>query len=106
MSLHTQDRACESDGWITRCACGWVGDHSPTHSVAERQYREHVEEALGADAYYSAPVACRNCGSEHEQGVLVGTHVTVNPCVRCGTVMLNPSNDAWDESKPFRGLFG
>jgi hypothetical protein len=100
MSIHSHEREYDKPGgWITRCACGWQGTHDQSVTLAEAQYRTHIEESLGGDAYYSAPVACRNCGSEHEQGVLLGTHVTSNPCARCGTTMLNPNNEAWHDSK-------
>lgn len=95
-----------------RCECGWEGTERSTsddfaaHDLAFRDYRAHIEEALGASAYYSTTVACRNCGSEHEQGVLIGTHVTSATCSNCGTRMLQPSNDAWDESRSMtRGWF-
>lgn len=113
MSLHADMTGCEHtdrDGkrevfWRARCECGWAGEAHSTSAlseaakVAKLNYRAHVEEALGAQAYYSAPVACKNCGSEHEQGVLIGTHVTSERCTRCGTTMLTPSNDAWNESR-------
>jgi hypothetical protein len=86
------------------CRCGWIGEwrggelHA-MHRHVRSEYREHVEAALGPDAYYAAPVACRNCGAEQEQPILVGTYVTSNPCARCGTTMLSPNNDAWNESR-------
>lgn len=91
--------------WQGRCECGWQGaefstsDFSEAADLAHREYREHVEAELGAMAYYDASAACRNCGSEHVQPVVVGTHVTSAACVRCGTRMLNPRNAAWDESR-------
>lgn len=107
MSIHAERIDCEYVGdvqiWRARCGCGWSGDQHPAqdsqaHDFAAREYLEHVEKALGANAYYTAPVACKNCGSVHEQGVLVGRQVTSERCVRCGTTMLAPNNDAWNES--------
>jgi hypothetical protein len=108
MSLHCDTTACGSiDGriyWQGGCECGWLGERhgdSPNTldnaSAAHRDYKTHVEDALGAEAYYTANVACRNCGSEHEQSILIGTQVTSGKCIRCGTGMLQPSNDAWRE---------
>jgi hypothetical protein len=86
------------------CDCGYIGpwrggETLAMHALLRIDYREHAEAALGADAYYSAPVACRNCGSEHEQPVLIGTYADSAPCARCGTRMLEPNNDAWHESR-------
>lgn len=69
--------------------CGWVSESHGSlglrgNRLARREYQEHVEAALGADAYYNAPVACINCGSQHEQGLLVGTDVWSGTCVLCG----------------------
>lgn len=122
MSLHAYNGDCEHHDeplaedarvtgrvveWRGTCACGWSGPwHSEsTHvaaAAAREDYRAHVEADLGAEAYYDAPAGCRNCGSEHVQGVLVGMHVSSTPCVRCGTTMLQPRNDTWDESRPAR----
>jgi hypothetical protein len=115
MSLHVHHHECGhvDEGavrlifWTSWCDCGWQGGQHWLHETSEaaakasRDYRVHVEEALGAEAYYTTSVACRNCGSEHDQGVLIGTHITSSPCARCGTTMLNPRNDAWDESREF-----
>lgn len=113
MSLHRDMTDCIGRGpadhretfWQGVCDCGWEGQEfstygsSSAHDRARREYREHVEEVLGAEAYYDCNVSCRNCGSSHRQGVLVGTHVTSNACQRCGTNMLEPDNEAWDESR-------
>lgn len=110
MSLHALIDGCghrdTSRGrevfWCGLCECGWEGaEHSGSHAAdyARRDYRQHVEEALGAEAYYTATVGCKNCGSVHEQGVLVGTAVYQNACQRCGTRMLQPSNEIWDEAR-------
>jgi len=103
MSLHSETREYDAkNGWRTICVCGWEGTwHDARRGTdgCHRDYREHVEDALGAAAYYDANVACRNCGSEHSQGVVVGTHVTAAACARCGTVMLSPRNEAWDEAQ-------
>ncbi len=52
---------------------------------SHRHYVEHVEEALGAGAYYMAGVACRNCGSEHDQKLVIGTDIREGTCTRCGS---------------------
>lgn len=106
MSLHVSEINCSSndDGrivWVAACSCGWTSDEydGGNHALARRAYREHVEEVLGVDAYYQAPVSCRNCSSEHTQGVLMGTQVTSENCTHCGVSMLSPNNDAWHEMK-------
>jgi hypothetical protein len=89
------------------CDCGWEGPWHATGSsdeLAHRDYRQHVEAALGAGAYYEADVACRNCGSEHRQGVLVGTFVQSAVCSRCAAKMLDPNNDVWREGRRVRGF--
>lgn len=95
------DRKC---CWQGRCTCGWVGEWhdqgvpvAPT--LAKLDYKCHVEAEMGAQAYYDAPVGCRNCGSQHEQPVLMGLHVTAQACHRCGTTMLQPNNEVWDEMR-------
>ena len=112
MSLHVHLERTEWRGegddrayvvWA-ECECGWRGeDHSHDlhrdHDGARREYREHVEGELGASAYYSCGVQCRNCGSAHEQPVVVGTPVYQARCSRCGQRMLDPRNDAWQESR-------
>lgn len=91
--------------WQAACECGWEGEpiflsvDSEAASKTRRHYRHHIEEVLGAEGYYTAPMACRNCGVEQEQGILVGTHVTSNPCARCGTTMIEPNNEAWHEGR-------
>jgi hypothetical protein len=108
-------RATERGGttifWVGACDCGWQGaEHDTSGSQgadgAHREYREHVEAELGAEAYYDADVACRNCGSHHRQGVLVGTHCMSNVCSRCGTTMLEPDNDVWEADRARDGLWG
>ena len=107
MSLHRETTYCENhDGtveWVGACVCGWQhGEWVPSSRGSDSShaaYRRHVEDALGPDAYINVAVACKNCGSVHEQGILVGTHTMMNPCVRCGTAMLTPDNEAWHESK-------
>lgn len=88
------------------CACGWSGEqltgkegqsYASTKDVID-DYRAHVEEHLGTDAYYDAPVKCRNCASVHEQPCLVG--LTINfwtACTRCGLRELSPDNEAYNE---------
>lgn len=90
--------------WVGACECGWEGEPHPIAAskgadAARADYKDHVESVLGAQAYYDADAHCRNCGSRHRQGVLIGTHVTSAPCQNCGTRMLNPDNEAWDESR-------
>lgn len=113
MSLHAHHHECghaDTDDarlifWMSWCDCGWEGERYWLHLTSEAahrarlEYRNHVEDVLGAEAYYDASVACRNCGSEHVQGVLLGTHVTSGACSRCGTTMLQPRNDTWDEGR-------
>lgn len=101
--IHSYQSDVEQGGWRGTCACGWEGEwHRESTLVAadraQADYLDHVEGALGPNAYYGASVACRNCGSRHEQPVLVGTHVTSNDCINCGTSMLQPDNETWDES--------
>lgn len=90
------------------CGCGWQGELQAGYfSTATRDdYRQHIEEALGGDGYYEAPVACKNCASHHVQSILTGTTVHSENCIRCGTTMLVPRNQAWDDAKPRRGLLG
>lgn len=105
MSLHIDETECHmQDGhtvWVAKCACGYSGEPRPAgeHKTARRDYRQHVEGELGPLAYFAAPVACRNCGSRHEQGILMGTHVSSENCAHCGTTMLSPDNSAWKDSK-------
>ena len=107
MSLHRETTYCENhDGtveWVGACACGWQsGQWTPSNrgtDLAHSEYRQHVEQELGAAAYITVAVACRNCGSTHEQGILVGTHTMSNACQRCGTTMLQPDNEAWHDSR-------
>lgn len=113
MSLHVHHHECrrrDTDAgrevlWVSWCDCGWQGGEwslSAYGEAAERarlDYRQHIEETLGAEGYYTASVGCRNCGSHHEQGVLVGTHVSSASCASCGTRMLQPDNEVWDESR-------
>lgn len=122
MSLHTETTHTIKDdsvgtgkiGWKAACSCGFVGpDQYDDRYIGESDqahadYRAHIEEALGADAYYNANVACRNCGSHHTQPCLVGAHImsSHNVCTNCGTTMLQPDNDVWDESKRRSSLFG
>lgn len=105
MSLHSERHDCskrgDQTGWQASCECGWEGEWRASLGVslqastlAHDDYRAHVEEALGAEAYYQAPVACSNCASHHEQGVLVGTRVREATCMRCGVKALVPDNDA------------
>jgi hypothetical protein len=93
------DRKC---GWMGRCDCGWMGEwHFESTPVAcalvRKDYQAHVEAELGAQAYYDAPVGCRNCGSQHDQPVLVGLHVTSQACHRCGTVTTYYRKDSMRE---------
>jgi hypothetical protein len=110
MSLHSETRECDAvTGWRTICVCGWEGKWHPASTGVDRchaEYRTHVEEALGVDAYYETSVACSNCGSEHNQDIVVGTTVSAAMCSRCGIAMLNPNNDAWDESRANRKMWG
>lgn len=105
MSLHVDTTGFKDRAWHGSCRCGWTSEtthdgHPPNAARAAREdYRMHVEQAMGVDAYYTAPVACRNCGSEHEQGVLLGTYVCSADCIRCGMNMLSPRNDAWNETQ-------
>lgn len=113
MSLHVEQCYCDhrpgrgsgETFWVAACECGWTGvevscsRNSNAASIAKRDYREHIEAALGADAYIDAPVKCRNCGMEGSQGILVGTHVMSNACARCGQTMLSPDNEAWNEDR-------
>lgn len=107
MSLHRETTYCENhDGcveWVGACSCGWQHDEWVSSGrgadSSHDAYRKHVEGALGPDAYLTVPVACRNCGSRHEQGILVGTHTMCNACQRCGTTMLEPDNEAWHDSR-------
>lgn len=110
MSLHVNLTECHGRGpkdarevfWVAACECGWTSDQEHTGDGWKRaklEYRHHVEDALGAEAYYTAPVSCKNCGSEHTQGILVGTHVYENACQRCGTSMLEPDNEAYNEAQ-------
>lgn len=120
MSLHVHHHECGHEGpdharrvfWTSWCDCGWEGPRYWSHETGEaanrarRDYHLHIEETLGAEGYYTAAVACRNCGSHHEQGIVVGTHVTSNRCQRCGTTMIQPDNEVWDEGREFsRGWF-
>lgn len=120
MSLHVHHRECghvdENDVrlifWTSWCDCGWQGNPHWLHETSEaaararRDYNAHIGETMGAEGFYMAPVGCRNCGSHHEQGIVVGTYVDSNPCERCGTTMLQPDNDVWDESRErSRGWF-
>jgi hypothetical protein len=74
----------EAGSWQSLCDCGWVGEMFPDVLASRSDYVKHVEGALGADAYYSAPVACTNCGSEHDQELVIGTDVKGGTCTRCG----------------------
>jgi hypothetical protein len=104
MALHSRETQYEhaSSSWIAECDCGWESERFPEtggglkgHRQARRAYREHVESALGAEAYYLAPVACINCGSEHDQGLLIGTDVWSGSCERCGVGgRLRPNGNA------------
>ena len=96
--------------WAGACDCGFTGESHPSSGsagpdAAHADYREHVETALGAEAYYDAHVACRNCGSRHAQSILIGTHVDSGACSRCGTRMLQPDNETWHENRPSPGIF-
>lgn len=76
------------------CSCGWRGEEhdaqraaqtSLAHGQAKADYREHAEEALGAEAYYEAPAGCLNCSWEGDVSVLIGTDVWGAHCPRCST---------------------
>lgn len=110
MSLHVLHHECghEEHGdrsifWTAWCDCGWQGDRHWLHerseaaNAARRDYALHISEALGAEGFYSAAVACKNCGSRHQQGVLIGTPVYSSPCSNCGQTMVMPDNDVWHE---------
>lgn len=100
--------------WVGACACGWTCDPRASSDygtfgasrMAHEDYRQHVENVLGvAQAYYQAPVRCMNCGSEHEQGVLIGTRVRESVCIRCGVTNLLPDNEAYrDDEERIKGL--
>lgn len=108
MSLHSLDNECIGRGprgaretfWQAHCACGWHGpeyasaDHSEAFGRSRRDYEVHVEEALGAEAYYTAPVGCANCAYEGDASVLVGTDVWGATCPNCGSRgRLRPNNE-------------
>jgi hypothetical protein len=108
MSLHTDISGREQNErgetcWRGRCACGWNGeqhDGSGTYDLARRDYRAHIEEALGAAAYYEACVGCLNCGYAGSAGVLIGTDVWSGTCPRCGAKgRLRPNNDFYREEQ-------
>jgi hypothetical protein len=89
--------------WWGTCSCGWIGERHESDEAqqATEDYRRHIEEALGPAAYISAEVSCFNCGSRHEQSILLGTHVSQNTCARCNRGNLRPDNavsrdaDSW-----------
>jgi ribosomal protein S27E len=111
MSLHVLHHECghldESHGratfWTAWCDCGWQGERffdresSEAANKARREYAQHINETMGAEGFYTAAVACRNCGSRHEQGVLVGTPVYSATCSNCGQRMVKPDNEIWNE---------
>jgi hypothetical protein len=116
MSLHRHISSIEHrDGttyWRSTCDCGWWGGEHPVVGTslvaadfASAEYREHVENELGADAYYPAAVGCTNCGSQHSQPVLIGTHVSSGRCARCGMGTLLPDNEVWHDSRSSRQEF-
>jgi len=86
------------------CACGWETEPQPNHEAVKRAYCAHVEEALGAEAYYTAPVKCLICGSEHDQALVIGIGPDESVCERCGVAgRLRPNNEHWNESQA-RGM--
>lgn len=99
MSLHTYRCEFVNSHIHPSCACGWKGDPQEDVSQAINAYSSHVEEALGADAYYNAPVACANCGSEHQQGLIIGTDVWTGTCDRCGVERRLRPNNVWIAQK-------
>lgn len=116
MSLHREETFCSKNheeliGWQAACACGWEGEghfRIPARDadLAHKDYRNHVEDMLGAEAYYTAPVGCKNCGSRHSQPILIGTPVYQNGCENCGQKFLQPDNAIWDESRASAKLWG
>jgi hypothetical protein len=100
-SVHSYLGIEESDGGlIACCGCGWCSRPWTGESGAPRainDYHDHVVAQLGASAFYSAGVACSNCGSEHDQSLLVGIKVEHATCRECGTQgSLIPSNTLSD----------
>lgn len=98
MSIHApgEIQVDAKDGYRAVCHCGWKQPQwTMDFDEVFAAYRGHVEEALGPDAYYRAGVACRNCGAEDVQSVLIGIPVgdTTNRCATCGTASLVPCND-------------
>lgn len=113
MSLHVHHHDCGHEGprdarrtfWTSWCDCGWEGElywsdeSADAAGRARIEYVRHIEETMGAEGFYTAPVGCRNCGSHHKQGIVIGTHASSGVCDRCGTRMLQSDNDVWDESR-------
>jgi hypothetical protein len=109
MSIHHLETEIDERGWRAECECGWVSNSHDSlglkgNRLARQEYREHVEAALGADAYYNAPVACINCGSQHEQGLLIGTDVWSGTCARCGASGRLRPDGLVESAKYFGGL--
>jgi len=103
MSLHSDRTAFLSGGAQVRgaCTCGWMAEPRPAGErlAADDDYAEHIEAALGADAYYAARVGCVNCGSKQVQTVLIGRTVNTVPCANCGARTLVPRNDVAEDHR-------